>query len=520
MPSFVHRISKYDPADRDERGAYTGAEEPVSDHGPVESAYLEALAAFAAATGVDRLALREPGLTGLVHFGLEPVIEGQGLTGLFPPDLRGFHDGAEVSLATALELVRAMLRDNGVWCRLEVADVFAVHVGWDQYVYVTSEGPCESALARTRELGLFPERIAASPYAAEYGEPGEQRPADEEFWARVRWCLIRREEVLLEESPVENVSRWYRLTAATLDGVRAGLTPRARLALWPKLSEDVAAVLAAVPAEGTVELVWEDGEASLTSAFADRADTSGYPVLAARVARARAAAVLPLEVDARRPLFTAVLPDGDGVLRARWRTEPTPSDRTWALLRTLRKGQTVRGTVTGIASFGVTFVDIGGLTAMINIPELSWRPLGHPSEAVAAGEEITAEVLDVDPVRERVALSLRALRPDPLPGLRARVGQVVTGVVTKLVPLGAFVRVEDRPDGFQGLVPRAELPGEALAGTGEMPRVGDPLRVRILDVDLDRRRIALSAVRARGDGDEDEGKDKDLDLDLDGDGDA
>jgi small subunit ribosomal protein S1 len=50
-----------------------------------------------------------------------------------------------------------MLRGNGVWCRLEVGGRFAVHVGWDQYVYIGSSEPCEQALAYTRALGLFPE---------------------------------------------------------------------------------------------------------------------------------------------------------------------------------------------------------------------------------------------------------------------------------------------------------------------------------------------------------------------------
>ncbi|MDQ0847426.1 hypothetical protein [Streptomyces sp. V1I6] len=54
-PAFVHRITKYDPADRDEHGNYTGAEDTVSDHGPIEAAYLAAIAAFAEASGIDRL---------------------------------------------------------------------------------------------------------------------------------------------------------------------------------------------------------------------------------------------------------------------------------------------------------------------------------------------------------------------------------------------------------------------------------------------------------------------------------
>ncbi|MFG3497922.1 S1 RNA-binding domain-containing protein [Streptomyces sp. NPDC047928] len=188
-----------------------------------------------------------------------------------------------------------------------------------------------------------------------------------------------------------------------------------------------------------------------------------------------------------------MLPDSDGVLRARWQTEPTPSDRDWALLKTLRRGQVVTGTVTSIASFGVTFVDIGGFTAMINIPDLSWRPIDHPSDVVSVGQEVTAEVLDVDMVRERVPLSLRAVQEDPWPQVAQRIGQVVIGPVTKIVPFGVFVRIEDREDGFQGLVHTSELD----EFSGDVVEVGDALTVKIIDVDIARRRIALSLTQAR-----------------------
>ncbi|MEU6670436.1 RNA-binding protein [Streptomyces sp. NPDC046727] len=314
-PAFVHRITKYDPADRDECGHYTGAEDTASDHGPVEAAYLAAIAAFAESSGIDRLEIREPAVTGFVHFGAEPPVEGHGLGGLFPPDLTGYHDGAEVCLPVALELVRAMLRDQGAWCRLEVGDVFTVHVGWDQYVYVGSDRPCADAVARTRELGLFPEPMTASPHAAECDEAEVTEPADEDFWARVRRELAARQTALLEETYVRNAARWHRLTPENLDAVRAGLGPRALLSVWPDLTPDVAAVLAALPEEGSVEFVWETQDGTISHAIVDDTD---YRELAVLVAGARAARALPVCLDEHRPLLCAVLPDSDGVMRARW----------------------------------------------------------------------------------------------------------------------------------------------------------------------------------------------------------
>ncbi|WP_406286849.1 S1 RNA-binding domain-containing protein [Streptomyces sp. NBC_00209] len=491
MQPYVYQVTKYDPADRDQHGHYVGVEPATSDHGRVETAYLQAIAAFAEESGVDQLAVREPQIGGFCHFGLEPPVDGYGLTDVFPAGLTGFHDGALVSMAVGLELVRAMLRDNGAWCRLEAEGAFTVHVGWDQYLYVGSSRPCEAALARTRSLGLFPERVHASPYDFVPDDPQHvRRPADADFWARLRWTVSAHRAVFLEEVFATNASRWHRLTRDTIETVRSELTPRSQLAVWPDLLTDVDTAVAALPDEGMVEVVWEDKDGQITSTVVDETQ---FEAVASQLASAHAAGVVSMDAGEGLPLFTAALPDSDGVLRARWQTEPTPSDRDWAFLKTLRRGQVVTGTVTTIADFGVTFVDIGGFTAMINIPELSWRPFDHPSDVVSVGQEITAEVLDVDMVRERVPLSLRAVQEDPWPQVAQRIGQVVTGPVTKIVPFGVFVRIEDREDGFQGLVHTSELNKSSEKDI----EVGDALTVKIIEVDTARRRIALSHAQAR-----------------------
>ncbi|MEU3189397.1 S1 RNA-binding domain-containing protein [Streptomyces sp. NPDC006992] len=493
---YVHRLSPHDPADHDEHGHRTGSTDSADEHG-IEEALLQAVAAFAEATGVDRLAVREPRVPCLAHLGAEPPVDGFGPDGRFPlgpagpdglPD--GFHDGAEVPLDVALELVRTMLRDNGAWCRLEREGSFAVHVGWDRCLYVGTALPCAEAVTHARALGLFPELRDRSPYAMETGTGGIQRPGDDDFWATVRWAVATRGAGLLEEAHVEGAARWHRLTGDSVEKVRARLAPRARLALWPDLSPDIDAVLGGLPSEGLVEGVWQEADGRIHSAVADE---DAFPELAARISRAVAAALLPVYTDERVPLFTAVLPDSDGIVRARWRTDPTPGDRNWALLRTLRRGETVTGTVSLAADFGVTFVDIGGFDATINIPELSWRHVDHPSDVVSVGQQIEAEILVVDPVREQVCLSLKALRKDPMVPLRAQVGRTLAGPVTRVVPFGVFVRVEEAENGYEGLVHHSELSDSAPQPA---PREGDTLLVKILDVDPVTRRIALSQRQA------------------------
>ncbi|MDT0265919.1 S1 RNA-binding domain-containing protein [Streptomyces sp. DSM 44915] len=171
-------------------------------------------------------------------------------------------------------------------------------------------------------------------------------------------------------------------------------------------------------------------------------------------------------------------------------TPDRPGDRPAAP----RRGQVVTGRVTEIAGFGGTFVDLGGRTGMINLPELSWRPVRHPTDVVRVGQLVTVEVLDGGPAV--LALSLRAPRENPWPGLVGRVGRVgrvVTGPVTKRAPIGVFVRVEDRADGLEGLLPVGEL-------ADAHPEVGDLISVRIVAVDPVRRRIALSPAPGPGPG--------------------
>lgn len=312
-------------------------------------------------------------------------------------------------------------------------------------------------------------------------------------YPHLRWSMHGSNSRVLEEQYAHNSERWHRLTPDNIDTVRAGLAPRARMVIWPDLSSDIDAVLATLPAEGHVECVWQDRDGRMHSASADEDE---FPELTARLSSASAAMILSMYADERVPLLAAVQPDSDGVVRARWEIDPTPSTRRWAFLKTLHRGEIITGRVTRIADIWVTFVDIGGFEAMINNPELSWRPFNHPSDVVAVGQEISAEILDGDPIRERVSLSLKALRDDPMRLLTEQIGQTIVGRVTKLVPFGAFVRIEEMENGFEGLVHNSELAERHPAHPQLVVQVGDALPVKILDIDPVQRRITLSHRQA------------------------
>ena len=182
------------------------------------------------------------------------------------------------------------------------------------------------------------------------------------------------------------------------------------------------------------------------------------------------------------------------VLSRRAWLEQTQSEVRSEFLNQLARGQVRKGVVSSVVNFGA-FVDLGGVDGLVHVSELSWKHIDHPSEVVEVGQEVTVEVLDVDLDRERVSLSLKATQEDPW-RLYARthaIGQIVPGKVTKLVPFGAFVRVEE---GIEGLVHISELAERHVEIPEQVVQVGDDCMVKVIDIDLDRRRISLSLKQA------------------------
>lgn len=182
------------------------------------------------------------------------------------------------------------------------------------------------------------------------------------------------------------------------------------------------------------------------------------------------------------------------VLSRRAWLEQTQSEVRSEFLAQLAKGQIRKGVVSSIVNFGA-FVDLGGVDGLVHVSELSWKHIDHPSEVVEVGQEVTVEVLDVDLERERVSLSLKATQEDPWRQFARThaIGQVVPGRVTKLVPFGAFVRIDE---GIEGLVHISELAERHVEIPEQVVNVGDEILVKVIDIDLDRRRISLSLKQA------------------------
>ncbi len=164
------------------------------------------------------------------------------------------------------------------------------------------------------------------------------------------------------------------------------------------------------------------------------------------------------------------------------------------LFSSLQVGQQVKGTVRSIAPFGI-FIDLGGIDGLVHKSELSWNKVNNPEGAHEVGDEVEAEVIDINHERGRISLSIRRMQPDPWQSTVGdlKVGDLVEGTVTKIVNFGAFVRVKD---GLEGLIHISELSHQRVAHPGDVVHEGQTINLKIISLDSERHRLGLSLKQA------------------------
>lgn len=160
------------------------------------------------------------------------------------------------------------------------------------------------------------------------------------------------------------------------------------------------------------------------------------------------------------------------------------------LLDGLSEGDRIIGRVTGIRDFGV-FVDIGGADGLIHVSELAWHRVPHPGDVVRVGDEIEVYVLELDYDKQRIALSLRRLLPDPwtIVDDNHHVGETTEGEISNVVDFGAFVVLDD---GIEGLLHVTEMADGTLKEPHSYLKRGDRVTVRIVRIESNRKRIGFS----------------------------
>jgi small subunit ribosomal protein S1 len=159
-------------------------------------------------------------------------------------------------------------------------------------------------------------------------------------------------------------------------------------------------------------------------------------------------------------------------------------------------GTRVKGKIRNLTSYGA-FIELEeGLDGMIHVSDISWtRKINHPSEVFKKGDEVEAQVLEVDKANQRIAVGVKQISVDPWDKIDElyKVGDLVTGQVTKLASFGAFVGLKHEID---GLVHISQISEERVDKIKNVLKVGQDVTARVIKIDRSDRRIGLSIKAA------------------------
>ena len=189
-----------------------------------------------------------------------------------------------------------------------------------------------------------------------------------------------------------------------------------------------------------------------------------------------------------------VAPESGKITLSRRRLHEDP----WATAPARYKiGSIISGRVVKLQEFGA-FVHIEeGLTGLIHVSNTTWDATTQSSSwAGNVGDTVTAQILEVDPAKKRIALGLKQLTQDPWSVIRKTypVGSLQKGTVIAIKPFGAIVRLAD---GTEGMLHVSELSWEKrINDPSEVVKMEEEIEVKVIKIDDEKRRLGLS-LRAK-----------------------
>ena len=155
-------------------------------------------------------------------------------------------------------------------------------------------------------------------------------------------------------------------------------------------------------------------------------------------------------------------------------------------------GSRIKGKVRNMTSYGA-FVEIeNDIDGMIHVSDMSWtRKINNPNEMLKVGDEVEAVILDIDPQQQRISLGLKQIEEDPWANINElyKIGDVVSGKVTKITAFGAFIELTHKID---GLVHISQISKDRVEKVKDKLALGQEIEARVIKIDRDERRIGLS----------------------------
>ena len=164
------------------------------------------------------------------------------------------------------------------------------------------------------------------------------------------------------------------------------------------------------------------------------------------------------------------------------KTLPNP----WEEVKELNIGDVVKVSVSHITDYGA-FVDLGnGVEGFLHISEINWDGIND----LTLGDEIEVEIVEINPEVEKLRVSRKNLltKPASIFAEKYNVGDVVEGIITKFINVGAFVEI----DGISTLLPNKFASFKKGEKANEIFNIGDKLEFKIITISPEENKVIIS----------------------------
>ena len=163
-------------------------------------------------------------------------------------------------------------------------------------------------------------------------------------------------------------------------------------------------------------------------------------------------------------------------------------------------GSRVKGKVVNLVPYGA-FVEIEeGVEGMVHVSEMSWtKRIAKASDALAAGQEVEAVVLNVNRDEQKISLGIRQTEANPWTKVQEKfpIGSRIKGTVRNFTSYGAFVELEP---GIDGMIHVSDMSWtRKINHPSEVLKKGDEVEAVVLEVDASNQRISLGLKQAQND---------------------
>ena len=145
------------------------------------------------------------------------------------------------------------------------------------------------------------------------------------------------------------------------------------------------------------------------------------------------------------------------------------------------EGDVIPGAIRSLTTYGA-FVDLGGVDALLHVSDIAWTRIANPADVLAVGQQVEVKVLKIDAEKQRISVGLKQLQPQPWDSVaeKYKIGERVSGPVTRLADFGAFVELEP---GVEGLIHLSEMSwAKKVHKPGDIFKQGETVEAVILGI--------------------------------------